>query len=67
MIGLGEKIRDLRKIIGWSQTRLAEFLCTTQDTISLWELEKSYPDIHNLIKIAQKFEVTTDYLLGLED
>ena len=50
-----------------TQTELASLLCTTQDSISLWELGKSYPDIPTLIKIANIFEVTTDYLLGLEN
>lgn len=50
-----------------TQTELANFLNTTQDTISLWEREKSNPDIEQLIKLALFFDVSTDYLLGLED
>lgn len=50
-----------------TQTELANFLNTTQDTISLWEREKSNPDIEQLIKLARFFDVSTDYLLGLED
>ena len=64
---LAERIKDLRKEKGLSQTQLAEKLCTTQDTISLWELEKSYPDIFAVKQLALIFGVTTDYLLGLED
>ena len=60
-------LKDLRKEKKLTQTELASYLCTTQDSISLWELGKSYPDIPTLIKIAKFFEVTTDYLLGLEN
>ncbi len=63
---LGKKIRELRSQLKLTQTQLAEKLCTTQDTISLWELGKSFPDIFALIKLSQLFEVTTDYLLDLE-
>lgn len=63
---IGKKIRELRKEFGLSQTDLAKKLCTTQDTISLWELNKSYPDILSVVSLAKIFNVTTDYLLGLE-
>lgn len=65
-MNIGKLIKELRKENKLTQTQLAKILNTTQDTISLWELEKSYPDIFNLIKLAQIFNVTTDYLLGLE-
>ena len=63
---LGKTIKELRKEKGLTQTALAGVLCTTQDSISLWELGKSLPDIPTLIKIAEFFDVTTDYLLGIE-
>lgn len=49
-----------------SQTQLATLLFTSQDTISLWERNKSLPDIKSVIKMTQIFNVTADYLLGLE-
>lgn len=63
---IGKKIRELRKEFGWSQTELANKLCITQDTISLWKLNKSYSDILSVVTLAKLFNVTTDYLLGLE-
>ena len=63
----GAILKELRKEKNLTQTELAKFLCTTQDTISLWELGKSYPDVLMLIKIAKFFGVTCDYLLGLEN
>lgn len=41
-------------------------LSTTQDTISLWELGKSLPDIVTVIKLSKIFGVSSDYLLNLE-
>lgn len=64
---IGNRIKEIRKSKMLTQTELANFLNTTQDTISLWEREKSNPDIEQLIKLALFFDVSTDYLLGLED
>lgn len=63
---IGKIIRELRLESKITQTDLAKLLNTTQDTISLWELGKSYPDIFNVAKLAKIFNVSTDYLLGLE-
>lgn len=64
---IGQRIKELRKNKGWSQTFLAEKLNTTQDTISLWELGKSFPDVISLIKLVEIFDVSSDYLLGLKE
>ncbi len=66
-IFIGTKIRELRKSYNMSQTDLANKLNTTQDTISLWELNKSYPDVINVIKLCKLFNISSDYLLGLSD
>lgn len=62
---LGKKIKELRLQNKWTQTELAMKLNTTQDTISLWELGKSYPDVLSVVKICKLFNITSDYLLGL--
>ena len=64
---LGDRIRFLRKEIGLSQEQLANKLNTTQDTISLWELNKSFPDVVNIIKLCKLFDVSADFLLGLKE
>lgn len=65
-MNIGKLIKELRVEMKLTQTELAKKLNTTQDTISLWELGKSFPDIFSLIKISQIFNVSTDFLLGLE-
>lgn len=64
---LGKKIKELRLQNKWTQTELAQKLNTTQDTISLWELGKSYPDVLSVVNICKLFNITSDYLLGLTD
>lgn len=63
---IGKIIRNLRKEKNLSQSQLAELLFTSQDTISLWELDKSLPDIKSVIKMTEIFDVSADFLLGTE-
>lgn len=63
---IGETIKELRKEKGYSQTKLAELLFTSQDTISLWERNKSLPDAKAIIALTQIFCVSSDYILGIE-
>ena len=64
---MGKVIRDLRKEHRITQEQLAAAINTTQDTISLWELNKSCPDAYFIVKLAKYFSVSSDYLLGLHD
>ena len=65
-LNIGTLIRELRKEQNLTQSELAQMMQTTQDTISLWELGKSMPDIISLVKLAKLFNVSADYLLDLE-
>lgn len=49
------------------QKDLAQALGMKQRTISNWELGIREPDFATLEKIANYFNVTTDYLLGIKD
>ena len=63
---LNEQIRELRNIRGISQIQLANKLGVTQQSVSNWENDNILPSIEMLVKIANFFEVSTDYLLGLD-
>ena len=63
---IGQVIKELRKERKMTQTELADLLYVSQDTISLWELGKSLPDIENLVKLTKIFKVTADYILGID-
>ena len=67
MIEVGKKIKELRKERKLTQTELAIVLQTTQDSVSLWELGKSYPDLETLVKLCDFFNVSADYMLGLKE
>ena len=67
MKSIGNKIRQLRKDAKYTQTQLANMLSTSQDTVSIWELDKALPDIESLIKLCKIFDVSADYILGLSE
>ena len=64
---IGEKIRELRKQKKLTQIQLADKLNTTQKQISKWEIGYLEPNIEAIRKIAIFFDVTSDFLLDLED
>lgn len=60
----GEKIYSLRKEARITQEEFAEKLEVSRQAVSKWESDLSYPETEKLIKIAQMFGVTCDYLLN---
>lgn len=56
--------KELRKEKGLTQLELAKILEIDQTTVSKWELGKAVPDTAMLIKLAEFFDVSTDYLLS---
>lgn len=62
-----ERIKELRKIKNLTQKQLAEILKTNNSSICDWECGRSQPDLKMLVCIAEFFEISVDYLLGLED
>ena len=64
---LGARIKELRKAFGLSQVDLASRMEVTKQTISNWENENIQPSVDMLVGLANVFNVTTDYLLGLDD
>lgn len=62
---LNEKIKELRSALNISQVRLANALGVSKQCVSNWENDNIQPSIDMLIKIAQFFRVSCDYLLGL--
>ena len=61
------RLKELRKKKGISQLRLATDLNTTQNTIRRYETGEREPGIEELLKIADYFNVSVDYLLGRTD
>lgn len=61
------RLKELRVAKGISQLKLAMDLNTSQNTISRYETGDREPGIHELIKIADYFHVSVDYLLERTD
>lgn len=60
---LGQRMKDLRSKAGMTQEELAEKLYVSRQTISSWENDKSYPDIHSLLMVGNLFGVSLDTLI----
>lgn len=60
---LADKIIHLRKKAGWSQEELAEKMGVSRQSVSKWEGALSIPDMNRVLKLAEIFNVSTDYLL----
>ncbi|MCR5835323.1 MAG: helix-turn-helix domain-containing protein [Lachnospiraceae bacterium] len=61
------RIRELRNSLNISQEELATKIGTTQQTISRMETSTYSIPSDLLIKISLKFNVSTDYILGIAD
>ena len=65
---LGDRVRKLREGRNMTQTELSEILgMKTYTTVSKWEKNENFPKGKDLKKLAEIFNVTSDYLLGLAD
>jgi transcriptional regulator with XRE-family HTH domain len=63
----GKLLRELRVGEKLSQTELAALLSTSQDAVSLWELDKSLPSFSSIKQLSVVFKISADILLGLKD
>lgn len=63
---LSENIKKLRQARNISQVELAKVLFVSKQSVSNWENGNIMPSVDMLIKIANYFSVSTDYLLGLD-
>ena len=61
----GERLKSLRTTHSLTLQQLADALSTTPITLSRYEREERQPDFNTLLKLANYFDVSTDYLLGL--
>jgi len=61
------RLKELREQKEISQYKFADDLKLSQSTIGNWEAGKREPNFDTLIKIAQYFNVSVDYLLGITD
>ena len=63
-MSIGPILTNLRIERGFYQKQLASALNLSVATISNYEQELHYPDLQTLEKLANYYDVSTDYLLG---
>jgi len=61
---IGNQLREIRKERKMTQKQLAGMLNLAKSTISQYENNINEPDLKTLMRLADLFEVSTDYLLG---
>ncbi|MCY7128046.1 helix-turn-helix domain-containing protein [Streptococcus mutans] len=62
-MNIGEKLKTARQQSHLTQEAVANLILVSRQTISNWENEKSYPDIVNLIKLSDLYQISLDTLL----
>lgn len=67
MSKFSENLIRLRKEKGLTQQGLAYYLDITQQCISEWEMGKIEPTMSNLIRLADCFDVSIDFLVGRKE
>ena len=67
MENIKNRIRDLRENMDLRQIDVANATGIDQKTLSNYETGKTNPDSYSIIKLADFFKVSTDYLLGYSD
>jgi transcriptional regulator with XRE-family HTH domain len=63
-LSIGNKIIILRKDKNWSQVELAKQINASREIISRYERNESQPSLEMIIKMANAFGVTIDFLTG---
>ena len=58
------RIRELRKSLGWQQADLAEKLAVSRQAVGRYETGDRDPDLETIDRLCDIFSVTADYLLG---
>lgn len=61
------RFSELRKKHGMTQNELAEILSMSVRAIAAWESGERKPPIDKLVRLADYYNVSTDYLLGRTD
>lgn len=64
---LADRIKNLREQAGLTQAEVARSLGLSRSGVNAWEMGLSVPSTQYVVELAKKFDVSTDYLLGMEN
>ena len=62
-----ERLQEIMDVKGWTIKQLSDFLCIPRRTVNSWMLKNRVPRVDYIYHIADKLEVTIDYLVGREE
>lgn len=62
-----KRMSDTRRAKGWTQWEFAEMLGVQPTSVVYWETDRRKPRVDILVEIAKLLQVSTDWLLGLDD
>lgn len=62
---IADRIKSLREQINMTQSELAKQLGITRSSVNAWEMGISVPSTQYIVELAHLFNVSTDYLLGV--
>ena len=60
-------LKVIRELKNYTQTKVSVHMEVSQETISSWEVGRTMPTIPNLVKLADYYNCSIDYLLGRTD
>lgn len=67
MVNMGEKLKTLRTEKKLTQKQVADRIGLAISAVSSYESGTRYPSYDVLVKLANIFHVSTDYLIGMTD
>ena len=62
-----DRLKTIRKESPYTQQKIADMLCISLNAYQKYEQAERSPSLETLVKLADIFEVTTDYLLECTD
>ena len=63
---VADRIKVLREQKGFTQSELSRRLGITRSSVNAWEMGISVPSTQYVVELAEIFNVSTDYLLGVD-
>lgn len=64
---LADRLKTLRDSSGYTQAEIARSFGISRSSVNSWEMGLSVPSTQYIVELAKKYNVSTDYLLGLDD
>ena len=64
---IAKNLKELRKQFGLTQKQVAEHLGVIYQTYQAYEIGTNIPPVKNLVKLAELYDVSLDYLVGKKE